>query len=437
MTLTANAPARAIDATGGSKARLVRSPGGIEAWLVEEHAVPLVAIDFAFIGGAAQDAPGKAGTAHLLSGLLDEGAGKLDAAAFQEAVADKAIQIEFHASHDFFSGAIRTLARYREDAVELAKLALTQARLDAEPLARVRAGILAELKSEANDPGKMAARLFRETAFAGHAYGLPTRGDLKSVAAIRRDDLVAARARIFARSNLRVAVVGAIDADTLAATLDTLFGELPAAPDLAPVPATVSQGTGRLILRDLDVPQTYFRFGRPGIAWTDPDFMAASVVDHILGGGSFTSRLWTEIRETRGLTYGIGTRLDVNLAADMQAGSTFTKNERARELYDVLTGEYARMAAEGPTDEEVEKAKTYLAGSYPLGFDTSWKIANRLLNHALFDLGIDYVDRYRDLVAAVTPDDARRVAKRLYGDGSLLIAMAGRPQGLPDSLETA
>lgn len=431
MNEIVHAPAVAPVTTSDRKAQIVVSPGGITAWLVEEHAVPLIAVDFAFIGGAAHDPDGRSGTARMLTSLLDEGAGPYDASAFQEAMADKAIHISFQASHDVMTGGMRTLSRYRDDAFELLRLAVTAPRLDAEPIARIRAALISHVKSEASDPGTLASRLFTRSAVPGHPYSKPVGGTLETLAAITRDDLVNAHARTFARANLRIAVVGAIDAATLGGLLDHVFGALPANPDLAAIPMTELTGMGRILHQDLDIPQTYFRFGRPGIAWTDPDYAAAAVVDHILGGGSFTSRLWTEIRETRGLTYGIGTQVTPYLASAFQGGSTFTKNERARELYDVLMAEYARMAADGPTDAEVEEAKTYIAGSYPLGFDTSSKIANKLLNHAVYDLGIDYVDRYRAMIGAVTPEEARLVAKRLYGDGSLLISVVGRPQGLP------
>jgi zinc protease len=431
MNAVANAPTLPPATAPDRKAQVVVSPGGITAWLVEEYAVPLIAVDFAFIGGASHDAKGKAGTARMLASLLDEGAGKYDSSAFQEAMADKAIQIGFSASHDVVTGGMRTLSRYREDAFELLRLAVNEPRFDDEPIARIRAGLSAEIKSEASDPGTLASRLFAHSGISDHPYGIPVGGDLETVAAITREDIINARACSFARSNLRIAVVGAIDAKTLSGLLDHVFAALPASPQLATIPHVELTGMGRIVHQDLDIPQTYFRFGRPGIAWTDPDYAAAAVVDHILGGGSFTSRLWTEIRETRGLTYGIGTSVRPFLACSLQGGSTFTKNERARELYDVLMAEYARMAADGPSDTEVEEAKTYIAGSYPLGFDSSGKIANKMLNHAIYDLGIDYVDRYRAMIGAVTLEDARRVAKRLYGDGGLLICVVGRPQELP------
>ena len=172
---------------------------------------------------------------------------------------------------------------------------------------------------------------------------------------------------------------------------------------------------------DLDVPQSVIRFGtqrrRPGAI---PDFIPAYVLNHILGGGAFTSRLFQEVREKRGLAYSVGTSLVSYRAAAMTWGYTATKNERVAECLDVIADEMARLKSDGPTDEELQKAKDYLTGSYALGFDTSTKIAHTLAQIAFEGLGIDYIARRNALVAAVTQADIRRAAERTFGDGQML-----------------
>ncbi|HEX5866653.1 MAG TPA: insulinase family protein, partial [Beijerinckiaceae bacterium] len=187
---------------------------------------------------------------------------------------------------------------------------------------------------------------------------------------------------------------------------------------------------GSRIVVDLDVPQSVIRFGMNGIAWRDPEFIPAYVLNHILGGGAFTSRLFQEVREKRGLAYSVGTSLVSYRAAAMTWGYTATKNERVAECIEVIQAEMKRLKDDGPTDEELGKAKDYLTGSYALGFDTSTKIAHQLAQIAFEGLGIDYTARRNALVAAVMQDDIRRAAARTLDDGEMLVVVAGRPTGL-------
>jgi len=406
------------------------TPGGIEAWLVEDYAVPLVALEFAFKGGASQDPAGKPGAATLLAGLLDEGAGALDADAFHRALDEDAIEMSFSADRDILTGRMQTLSRNSARAFDLLRLAVGEARLDAEPFERVVKQMAASLKREANDPDYVAGRTFRALSYPDHPYGLPVRGDLLSLPTIDRADLVALRSAMFARNNLKIAVVGAIDAATLARHLDEVFGPLHDKAELACVSPSGFAGAGTRKVVPIDVPQSTIRFGRQGIGRKDPDFIPATVVNHILGGGIFSARLFREVREKRGLAYSVYSQLVTFDNAAMLSGGTSTKNERAAESMSVIEGEIASLATIGPTEEELDKAKKYLIGSYALRFDTSTKIAGQLAHLQTEGFGVDYLDERNKLIAAVTMADAKRAAERLFGDGKLLVAVAGRPDGM-------
>lgn len=408
----------------------VRAACGVTAWLVEDYAVPLVAMDFAFRGGASQDPDGKPGLATMLAGLLDEGAGSLESEAFHRAMDDKAIEISFHAERDVFGGRMQTLSRNIDRAFELLALAVTQARLDAEPIERVRGQLAASLKREINDPDTQSGQLWRRFAFPDHAYSRPVNGDLASLPGLTRDDLVGLRARLLARDNLVVSVVGAMDAATLARHLDAVFGALPEKAARVLPPMVEIANLGRRELIDLDVPQATIRFGRPGIARHDPDFMAALVANHILGGGVFTARMFKEVREKRGLAYSVHSHLQTDDASAFFVGATSTKNERAGESLSVIEDEIRKLADEGPSEDELDKAKKYLIGSYALRFDTSTKIAGQLTHLQLEGFDVDYLDARNGLIAAITRDDAIRAGRRVFGDGKLLVAIAGRPQGV-------
>ena len=417
-------------ATSPTPVREVVSPGGVEAWHVESELVPLIALAFTFEGGAAQDPPGKAGAMQMLSRLLDEGAGPYTSDAFQERLAARAIELHFNAGPDALGGSLKTLVKHADEAFELLRLALAEPRFDADAIERVRAQTLAGLRYQQNDPGVVATRRFFAEAFPGHPYGNASSGTLESVAAVTRDDLVALHRAVAARGRVKIAAVGAIGAEPLGALLDKVFGALPQPKRLRQVPATRIVGGGGRHVVDLDVPQSVIRFGMPGVSWRDADFIPAYVLNHVLGGGAFTSRLFQEVREKRGLAYSVGTSLVSYRAAAMTWGFTATKNERVPECLAVLSDEIARLVAEGPSDEELGKAKDYLTGSYALGFDTSTKIAHQLAQIAFEGLGIDYIARRNALVAAVTQDDVRRAAARTIGAGEMLVVVAGRPSGL-------
>ncbi len=407
----------------------VVSPGGIEAWLVHEPAVPMIAVDFAFVGGAAQDALGKSGTATLVASLLDEGAGELDAKSFHARLERRAIELGFQAERDTLRGTLRTLTANKDEAFDYLRLALTQPRFDASDVEVIRAQVLSLLRRAEASPTDVANLRWWQVAFADHPYGRPVNGTLESVPTVTIADLKDYTRRVLARSNLKVAVVGDIDAESVKVMLDRVFGGLPAQPELKPVANVSPQGLGRRVVVKLDVPQAVVTFGGPGIARKDPDFMAAYIVNHILGGGAFSSRLYQEVREKRGLAYSVYDSLVWLNHSALFLGGTATRADRAGETLAVIDKEIHRLADEGPTAEELAKAKAYLNGSFALNLDTSSKIAALLVQLQLDGLGIDYFARRPDMINAVTLEDARRVAKRLL-DAGMLVTVAGRPEGL-------
>ncbi len=409
----------------------VRGPRtGIEAWLVEDYAVPLVAFDFAFRGGSAQDSVEKSGAVAMMAALLDEGAGPLNADAFHRAMDDKAVEISFSSDRDHLQGRAKTLTRHLDAAVELLRLAVCEPRFDVDAIERVRAQMIAGLKRESQDPDALAGKAWREVAFPNHPYGMAGRGTLDSVPTITRDDLIALRLAQMARDGLKIAVVGAVDAARLAGILDEVFAELPEKGALKAIPHVEMANAGVRKVVDVDVPQSTIRFSLPGIDRHDPDYWPAVVLNHILGGGSFSARLFKEVREKRGLAYSVHSQLAVFDHAALFSGGTSTKNERAAESLAVIEEEIAKILETGPTDEELVKARKYLMGSYALQFDTSTKIAGNLAHLQCVGHPVEFLDRRNDYIAAVTMEDLRRVAKRLFEGKKLLVAAAGRPTGM-------
>lgn len=409
---------------------VVVSPRGVKFWLVPSYAVPLVSLEFALRGGAAQDPADKAGLGALMSGLLDEGAGDLDSQAFHRALDEIAVEMSFHGDRDHWSGRMRTLTKNLDRAAELLRLAVNAPRFDEEPFERVREHMNARLRHDANDPATLANRNWKAKAFPGHPYGQPADGSLDTLARIERADLVNSAKRGIARDQLLIAVVGAIDEKGAAALVDRAFADLPAKGDLRAIPEAPFEGLGSIDRIDLDVPQSTIRFGRPALKREDPDFIPAIVAGHVLGGsGNMTSRLFREVREKRGLAYTVfGAFYSLERGAYFYGGTT-TKNERARESFDVASAEIRDVALHGLNEEELEKGKTYLIGSYPLRFDTSAKIASQLVHIQLERRPPEWlVERNRE-IAAVTMESVKRAAHRAFGDGSLHTTVVGRPEG--------
>jgi zinc protease len=388
----------------------ITSAGGVTAWLVEDYTVPVVTMNVAFRGGAAQDPEGRAGLANLMSGLLDEGASDLDSRAFQARLEDLSINLSFDAGSDAFYGNLRTLAQNTDEAFELFRIAVNEPRFDAEPVERIRGQVMAGLRQAESNPNEMAGRLWAETLFGDHPYGNVVEGSTDSVGAITADDLRTFHERTMARDNLYVVIVGAITADAAKAALDKVFGALPEHADLAPV-AEVTPAVGQVAHEDLNSPQTVIRLGGIGLLRDDPDFIAAYVADQILGGGVFSSRLYTAVREERGLAYSVGSGLLPYEHSGAFIAATSVDAANAGLTIDLMREEIERYATEGPTAQELARAQDYLVGNFALRFDSSQKIARNLLQFQLDDLGIDYIDRRNELIRAVTIEDIRRVAE--------------------------
>ena len=402
------------------------SPGGIEAWFVQDATVPLIAMEYAFGGGATQDPADKPGVGNMVADLIDEGSGDLDSQTFHERLDRRAIDLSFSSTRDHFRGSLRMLKDNKDEAFDLLRMSLTSPHFDSVDVERIRTQIISGLKRDTSNPGALASRKFLEIAFGDHPYGRQASGTLESVPKITVADLKDYVRRVLAKDTLRIAVVGDIDAASLGKLLDQTFGGLPAKASLTPVPDIEAAQPPQRAFIPLDVPQTVVTFGGPGIKRNDPNFMAAYVVNHILGGGSLSSRLYHEVREKRGLAYSV---YDALLWMDHSAvfvGNTGTRADRAGETVEAINTEIRRMAEDGPTQQELDEAKSYLKGSQMLALDTSAKLASALLQYQLDKLPIDYIEKRNAVVDAVTLDDAKKAAQRLWGHG-LITVIVGRP----------
>jgi len=408
----------------------VISPAGIEAWFVEDHTLPVVAIRFAFPGGAALDPTDKGGLAAMAASLLDEGAGPYDTAAFKARLEDLVTDLRFEASRDEISGSLRTLKGNLSAALQLLHFALTAPRFEPSAVERVRGEILASLSQQAQNPRALSSRLWMRDAFDDHPYGGNVYGTVPSVGTISRDDLGVFAAQRLRRAGLVIGAVGDLTRDELAALVDQVFGGLPGGGSDAQVAETKPAENGGLLITRRAVPQSAVTFGQVGPKRDDPDWYAARLVNDILGGGGFRGRLMKEIREKRGLAYGVSTDLVSFRHAGLILGNVATENARVAQSISLIRAEWRRMRDDGPTGAELDSAKTYLIGSFPLSLDSSERVASLLVEMQIEKLGTDYLDRRAALFDTVTLDQARQVAHRLLDPDGLSFAVVGDPTNL-------
>jgi zinc protease len=411
-----------------AKVEEVVSATGIRAYLIREPTIPILSLALYFRGGAASDPSGLAGLSYMTSGLLDEGAGPFDSQAFRGELEDNAIRLSFDADRDGVSGELKTLSAKREQAFELLRLALAEPRFDLEPVERIRSQILADLRRRETDPEYVASRTWFAAAFPDHPYARPTRGLPESIAAVTAADCRGFVEARLARDNLVIGVAGDITAEELAPLLDRTFAGLPAESRRPLVPPTAPE-VGAVTVVRMAIPQSVVTFGHSGLDRQDPDYYAAYVANYILGGGGFSSRLLEEVREKRGLAYSVYSHLYDLDAAPLWIGGVATNNRQVAQSIDLVRQELARMAAGEIEATDLANARTYLTGSFPLRLTSNDQIAKTLVAMQVDALGLDYLERRNDLIAAVTLGDLRRVAARLFS-GEMLVAVVGDPEGL-------
>ncbi len=424
LALLFGAPAGAIDV------KVVTSPGGVTAWLVEDRTAPVIHMSFAFRPGALRDPAGKEGIANMAAALLDEGAGEFDALAYQRRMEDLSMGFWIDAHRDSIAATVRTLSRNKTEVFRHLSLALTKPRFDADPIERTRAQIQAHLRRELRDPDTIASRALMHQMFPDHPYGRSTQGTLESIARIAKDDLHAFHRAAFAKDNLVVGVIGDIGPDELGSLLALAFGELPGHAGTLAIRETAPQANGQVTVRRLQVPQSVAMFAHSGLKRQDPDYFAAMVMNHILGGGTFSSRLYNEVREKRGLAYSVGSYPSPLAHSSLIMGSVATENGRVKDSIDIIRAEWARLAGGEVSEAEVKSAKIYITGSFALRFASASAIARMLVNIQVDGEKLDYFKTRNRFVEAVGLDDVKRVAARLLQPGKLTFVVVGDPAGM-------
>ena len=399
---------------------------GNKAWLVEEHSIPFVTLEIRFKGGATLDRVGKRGSVSFMSALLNEGADDLDASAFAKEMERLAVELDFNVYQDSLSISFKFLTENKSASINLLKKALTKPRFEEEPFERVRDQILSILKSNAKDPRKIASKVFFENVFGSHPYGSMKDGNLESILSLCREDILNAYEDTFNRNQIFISAVGDIKPNELRDLVNEVIEKIPAHSNKVIDQATYKFPEGNTVI-DFDTPQSVTIFGHDGIKRTDKDFFSAYVLTHILGGSGFGSRLMTELREKNGLTYGVSAYLASWEKADLILGQFASSNNTVMEAIGIVRKEWAALADRGVTADELQDAKTFLTGAYPLRFDGNSRIARILVGMQTQGLPMDYIHTRNAKVNAVTMEDIRRVSARILKEENLYFVIVGRP----------
>ncbi|MCW5773885.1 MAG: insulinase family protein [Rhodospirillaceae bacterium] len=417
-------PAAAVDV------KVVKSPKGITAWLVQDRAAPVIHMAFAFRPGALRDPAGKEGLTNLMATLIDEGAGDLDSLAFQRKMESLAMTLSVNAGRDTLQISLRTLARNKTEAFKLLGLALSKPRFDPEPVERARAQIQDFLRRDMKDPDTIAFRDWMKEMYPKHPYGRTADGTPDTLAKLTVEDLRAIHKATMGRDNLVIGVVGDISPEELATLLDLAFGDLPEKSAPIEIKEVQPAADGSVQVQRMSIPQSVVMFGHGALHRDDPDFYAAMVMNHILGGGTFSSRLYTEVREKRGLAYSVYSFLNPYEKGPLYMGRVATENARVKETIDIIRREWKHMAEGQVTEEDVASAKTYMTGSYALRFASASGIARMLVSTQIDGSGIDYFDKRNRYIDSVTLADVKRVAARLLQADKLTFFVVGNPAGI-------
>lgn len=413
----------------------VKTASGLSVWLVEDHSLPVIAVKFLFAeSGTTLDPDNKQGLVRMLSNTMDEGAGDLDSQTFQKALSDHSITLAFNASRDGFGGELKTLTRHKDKAFDLLSLAINSPRFDAEPVARMRDANLTRLKSAKTEPEWMVARLLNDRAYEGHAYSKNSGGTLTSLKTISPEDLRKFQKTYLTKDRLLITVTGDISPKDLSEQIDRVFAKLPEKAPVDELADTDIRNTGKIYLFEQDIPQTLVEVVLPAFGREDPDYFALQVLNYIYGGGGFGSRLMDEVREKRGLTYGVYSSVATFRHAKSIGISTSTKNESAAEVISLIKDSMVEMQSEPVTAKELKDAKSYIIGSMPLALASTDAIAAMILGIREDGLPIDYLDTIAGKIEAVTIEDLQRVAKRVLKPENMVLVMVGKPEKI-DNIE--
>jgi len=405
----------------------VVTENGMTLLIQDQPSLPIVTVNVLVKAGAVLDPDAKAGLAYMVGGMLDEGTKTRSATQIAQEMEFIGAEFAAKAANDFATATLRILKKDADRGFTLLADILINPAFEEKEVTRVRSELLGELQGEKDDPGTVAGKAFDEIIFKGHPYRRPTNGDEKTVAKVTRQDLVAFHDKFYRPNRTIVAIVGDIREAEALALVRKHFGkwtkkEVSLPPFSSPEPLQKSV----LKLIDKDLTQATVALGHVGIDRKNPDFYAVSVMNYILGGGGFSSRLVNRIRDEQGLAYDVDSGFEANVMPGRFSVTLQTRNAAANQAIAAAMAEIKRIRAEPVSDQELADAKAYLIGSFPLRLDTTGKLAGLLTVVELHGLGLSYFQDYLKAIAAVTKEDILRAAQKYINPGLYALVVVAK-----------
>lgn len=410
---------------------------GLELIIIEHHELPVVAFRLVLKSGSACDPKDKSGLANLTAGLLRKGTQTRTATQIAEEIDFVGGSLGAGSGLDATYATCQLLTKHFDVGLELLHDVVLNPTFKEDEIERLRKQTLASMKQQKDDPGTVAEKKFREFLFGGHPYGMPSQGTEEGLSVITGDDVANFHRTHFVPNNAILAVVGDVKTEEALGKVKAKFsgwasGEIPS-PSVSEPPAI--QGRQILLVDKPDLTQTYVQVGHLGIERKSPDYFAVKVMNYILGGGDFSSRLMEQVRSKRGLTYGISSGFDANRLRGAFVVDTFTQNDSTAAAISAIIEEIEKIRIGGVTDKELKETKSFYTGYFPLQFETPSQIATLILLVEQYDLDEDYLKDYRKNISAVTKGDVLRVAQKYLDPDNLKLVVVSKADDVKSSLE--
>lgn len=408
--------------------KTIITPSGLEAYFLSEHSSKVISLSFILKNGSVNDAEDKKGLSYLASGLLDEGAGEYDSKAFRNLLDLNAISLSFSAAQQNFEGSMQTLSDNKELAFELLRLSITKPRFDDEAVERIKSQIISSIKKDEESPDFQALSALKKHIFKGHPLSLDIKGTPNDVIAITKSDLQEFVQNSFAKDNIIIAIAGDISESDAIDLIEKTFKDLPLKSKYNEVLKAKINLDGKDIFTEYKIPQTIAVFAQKGLSRNDKDFYPAFIMNYILGGGSFSSRLMEEIRTKKGLAYGVNTDLMIDIDPPLIIGTVATNKNDFEKSKKIIKKEWEKMSSSGITEKELKEAKRFLIGSYPLRFASIEYISSMLALMKYYNLGEDFLIKRNNLINEVTLSKVNKVAGKILKPKTLVFSIVGEKE---------
>ena len=411
---------------------------GLRVMVLEDHRLPQAGLGLALRRGAANEAPAQAGLAVFLADLMERGAGERDALALAETVEGLGASYGVSAGWDSIQVDVGGLSRDLDAMFAVLVDLIRRPRLEASEAAKVKSETLAGLERAKDQPPTLAAWSFARVVYGEHRFGLPMSGTPETVALLDADQARAFHESLFVPGNAILYAAGDVDATDFVRRVEAAFADWAAAPVPEPgaAPPTPTPAARRIVVVDRpDLGQAQIVIGHEGVGRADPERVPAGLMNSTLGGGGFSSRLMTVIREREGLAYGVHSGFRLRRGAGPFVVSTATRVSETRRAIDLLLAELEGIRENPPTAAELAHAQTYSAGGFALGLETSGAMLGSLVDLDIHGLPLDGLDTYRARVAAVTTATAAEQARKRIHPGRAAIVVVGPAETLAPALE--